>query len=1242
MQLTANWGWRIMRLRLPAQTLLIMRMLSFLLLGVCLHVSAETLSQSIKFSGKEVPLEEVFRTVEQQTGFVVFYNKQLLANAKPVSLSVKDMPLQNFLELALKEQPLSFNLAYRTVFISEKKSAPPLPEKIFVLEEPSSDISGQIIGPQGEAVSGATITIRGSTKTTFADGNGRFSLRDIPENAIVVISSVGFTPVALQIVNNQVKVVSAGRPATSEDQTPVNTNANAIVRADLNNLLIRLSRTVSVNQEVVVTGYQRIRKSEMVGSTSTVKREDLFYDGTITIEQMLQGKLPGMVVMNSNGLVGSRQRVRIRGTSTLLSNPEPVWVVDGIIQDDPVPFNVRDLGNMTDNFDMIRNFIGNAIAWLNPNDIEDITILKDASATVLYGVKAANGVIVITTKRGKDDGALTVNYSGGFAVSEKLNYKRMNLMNSKERIDVSRQMYEERILGGRATDVVGYEYALRRYLNKETSYEEFNDEVKYLETMNTDWMDILYRTPLSHNHSISLSGGSERVRYYSSFNYKQTSGIAKGNDNTSYGGSFTMDARVNKKLNVSARISGNLSSTDAFYQVDPFTYAIQTSRAIPAYGKNGDLFYYPISGNLMYNVLNELNETGNNNEQRSINTSVNLNYTFIPGLRFESAFGLSANNSVGEAYASENSYYISSIRGYNFGEYAYGTEPYRLSRLPHGGELNNTESHSTSLTWRNALSYNKVFGKHRFSTMAGEEIRSTLNKGRAAITYGYFPDRGKGISFPDQLILDNNGNTIANSLFSSMQPSITDRESNFLSLYESSTYSYDERFIATGSIRTDASNRFGQDKRNRFLPIWSAGVRWNVHNEPWMKKQTVLSELNIRATYGWQGNVAENFGPDLIAEIPANAVINPVTREYQMIIRSLPYGDLRWEKTKTINLGVDVGLFANRFTATLEYYQKQTSDLIIYRELPVDYGVSSMPINGGKMTNKGIELSVNGTLIRSRNTTWSLSVNTSKNLNRVNSAITPLNNWQTAVSGGFYKEGYAVSSFWAFEFAGLNPLNGYPLFNIPTSTDNPKIAADPTEYLKYMGTSDPDFTGGLSSVLRYKTFSLSASFNVSIGGKRFLNKLFGGAGNTTMGIFHLPSPYYNLSREYVDRWRRPGDELHTSIPTIPSLDAPGIQDPATLNLPPQDARLLYAYELYDNSDVRVVNASFLRCNNLSLSYNFTGYILHRLGLKNLAFTGSVSNPFILVSKEYKGIDPEVAAGNQPITRTFSLGFNLSL
>lgn len=341
--------------------------------------------------------------------------------------------------------------------------------------------------------------------------------------------------------------------------------------------------------EVVVTGYQAVKKKAMAGSYSKVDADELVMTGSQTLEQMLQGKLPGVMVINQSGLTGTRQKVRVRGTSTLVGNADPVWVVDGIIQQDPLPFSTSELTNIgDDNMDMIKNFVGGAIAWLNPNDIQDITVLKDASATAIYGVKAANGVIVITTKKG-ERGRLSLNYSGNFSVGEKLNYDKLEIMNSKQRVDLSREAYER---GAQVpNDKIGYIGLALAYQRGEISYDEFDRGAKALESVNTNWFDVLYQTPFSHSHSLSFSGGNENSTYYASLGYSSNQNTAKGNSQTSYTGRLNLSSTFWNKLRLNVSLSGSHTETKAFANgVDPFNYAINANRAIACYEEDGSLF----------------------------------------------------------------------------------------------------------------------------------------------------------------------------------------------------------------------------------------------------------------------------------------------------------------------------------------------------------------------------------------------------------------------------------------------------------------------------------------------------------------------------------------------------------------------------------------------------------------------------------------------------------------------------
>lgn len=1173
-------------------------MLLAVLLPAALGVLGQTSKSTLTLRMKDATIMEVLSRVQDMTALEVDYDAEsrVIASRVKTSVDVKDAPLDILLRMVLIEHQMLAETDGRTIHIKKVNFSRGGTSSRRVLR-------GMVTNESGETIVGATIVLRGTKIATVSDFEGNFTI-DIPDvdHPAIVVSYLGMEPQTIDVSTRRAVVVKL---------------------ADDKNTL----------EDVVVTGYQRIRRSDMVGSNTMVRGKDLDLLGTNSLEQMLQGKMAGTVVTNQSGVVGQRQKVRVRGTSTLLGSQEPVWVVDGVIQTDPLPFKQQELNSLgdisQDNMDMIRNFVGSAISWLDPNDIDNITVLKDASATVLYGVKAANGVIVITTKRGVK-GRLSVGYHGGLSVGERISYDKMNLMNSRERNDVSREIYERRLVSQRSLEPVGYEGLLARYLNQEISYDEFSAAAKKLDTQNTDWFELLFRNPLSHSHSVSVSGGSDRITYYGSLSANYNNGTQIGNSSNRYGASVRLNTQLNRRLQLSVNLSGSTGKTESFSSyVNPYSYATKTSRVIPAYNDDGSLYYYPYQTfGYRYNVINERDQTGNENESRSFNMSARLQWDITDGLRYETTFGMAASNTTGAMWASERTYAMTSQRGYEYGAYSPADAKYRSSRLPHGGQYSSSENHSLSYTWTNQLSYNTVLGKdHRLSLLAGEEVRSEQYNGFNTMRYGYLPDRGK--TFATVPLLIENGNyQIANTLYNSMTNTLTDRRSNYLGFYASASYSYKERYTATASFRTDASNRFGQDTRNRFLPVWSVGGRWNVINESWMEHQRVVSDLALRVTYGWQGNAVENYGPELIAQIPANAVDNR-TGEYKLNIRSLAYPDLRWEKTKTWNLGVDLGFWHNRIQLGFEYYYKRTTDMIVNMPVPMEYGVATTPVNGGSMVNKGAELSLNTTLVQTKKFNWNMSLNWAKNFNEVQSMINENENWRTAVSGALNKKGYPVQSIWAFEFAGINQENGDPMFVVPTPEENPAAVTDATAWMKFMGSLEPDFTGGLSTSLRYTNVSLSASFNLNLGGKRFLAPMF-----SEEIVINVPSAYTNLPKDFAAHWRQPGDV--TNVPGIPSRDV----QQRSVSLP--SGLTEYSYRMYNYSDIRVVSGSYLRCNNIMLSYYFPQRIVSPLGIHNLSCSLGVSNPFIIKSRDYKGLDPEVATGSQPVTRTYSFNLNISL
>jgi len=1158
-------------------------------------VAAQTVDEMrVTVNLNSVTIKEFFDVVKKQTGLNFIYNSDQAKGMPRITVRGVKEPVRDLLDKVMQNVKCNYEIEGRIVTVTQQRNT-----------QKKRKLTGIIRDSDGGILPGANIQERNSLYRTVSDATGHYTIYIPTDICTVCFSYVG--------MKTQNVVIKAG-------------DANILKNITLdNNTQI---------EEIVVTGYQDLDKTRVAGAVSVIKAEDLYLNGVNTLEQSLQGKLAGVVVINTSGLVGVRQQTRVRGTSTLTGSQEPVWVVDGIIQEDPLPFDTQkfnSVGEITpDNFDYIRNFVGNSISWLNPQDISTITVLKDASATAIYGIRAANGVIVIKTKRGKV-GSMSVSYSGGLNIGERVSYNKLQLMNSKERVAVSKEIFQRGLSASWSNNNIGYAGALNQYLNKQITADQFKAMVSKMETVNTDWFKLLFRNPISHNHSLSFSGGSEKARFYSSLGYNSTKGTAIGNESESYNSSVGMNLDFSEKFHLSTHLSGSYSTTNGFFQIDPYSYAFKTNRAIPAYNDDGSLSYYQSSeSGFLYNIINERNQTGLQNKGLSVNSSVNLNYDFTSSLKFQSLFSLSVSSQSGESYATERSSIITAMRGYEFGTAKPTDADYRKSRLPVGGEYITSNTRSNTWNWRNSISYDHVFNKvHALTMMLGIEASSTHYTGDTGTQYGYMRDRGKSFA-QVPLTITAYGSTMENSILKDAPlPTIIDRKTNSMGTYFTLNYAYDNRYVANLSVRFDASNRFGRSTNENFNPAWAGGLRWNMANEKWFSHQQIFSDVSIRGSFGYQRNMATNYSPTLILKIPSGGVsagaVDVNTGDYLLDISQLPYENLRWEKTISQNYGIDMGIFKNRISLSFDYYIKKGKDMITSLLLPREYGVENMPVNGGSMTNSGYELSVAFTPVRSKDFTWNMSLNNSKNFNKVTAVNTQNMSWKTAVSGSFYKAGYATNSLWAFRSKGIDQTNGYPIIDLTTDgKSDPK--SDPTAYMQYVGKLDPDFTGGLSTSFRYKMFSLSANFYLQVGGKRFLREAYPSS--------ILPTEFVNLPAEMNYRWV-PG-MTNAVFPGLPDFDV--IKNSVQL---PNGSSYATLYEMYNYSTARVVSASSFKCNNISLSYSFPTQLLRKLKCQSLSLSVSMSNPFSIVSKNFCGQDSEVASGQQPRTKSYSFSLGVS-
>jgi len=601
-------------------------------------------------------------------------------------------------------------------------------------------------------------------------------------------------------------------------------------------------------------------------------------------------------------------------------------------------------------------------------------------------------------------------------------------------------------------------------------------------------------------------------------------------------------------------------------------------------------------------------------------------------LKVQSLFSYNAISTNGESYATEQSEYVGrTYRLYDYGLYKVTDAGYKASKLPVGGEYNIDQNHSNSWSWRNSISYNKVFNqKHVMALMVGQESNSSRYTGYANTTLGYLRDRGKAFATLPASTLAY-GTTTVNDFTTKFVPKITDRLTNTMGLYATGSYTYDSRYVANLSVRNDRSNRFGQFTNESFNPVYAGGLKWNIANEKWFQSSYWLSNLSVSGSFGYQRNISTEVSPELIIKTPGagttatSGVVDANTGETLLTISSLPYGDLRWEQNSSMNLGLDFSLFNSKVQGSLSYYSKKGRDLISSLNVPVEYGITSMLVNGGSMNNTGYEISASFVPVRTRNFNWSVSVNTSQNSNKVIATGAQLRTWRVAVAGGLNNAGDPVSGFYAFKFDGVDPATGYPKIDLST-TNGKNPVTDPTAYLQYMGKMDPDFTSGLGMNFRYKMLSLQSSFYLQVGGKKFLAPLYDSEQN-------LPNEYENYSRNVLDRWTP--TNTTSSIPGLPDTTIPNVLVPGT-------TRYEKIYEMYNYSTDRVVSASSLRCNNINVSYALGKELTKKLRCKSLNVGAGVSNPFAFNSKDFEGIDPEVATGGQPRTKAYTLNLNISL
>lgn len=1167
--------------------------LQVFLLQIMLLISWDVMAQDQKVTIhlEQVKIQEVFKEINKQTGLDFVYSAMQLNEIGMVSLDVKDVTVEVALKKLFEGKPFTCKFEMKSIIIRKVETV--------TTGKTSRTIRGVITDKSNEPLPGVTVLLKGTSVGTASNTKGEFVLEVTGSVDSLVVTFVGMK-------TQYVKLLS-----------------------DKDSYRIRMEYDVEEMQEVVVTGYQTINRKRSTGAITSINADKIMRPGVLSIDQMLEGQIPDMMFMSNSGEVGVVPKIRIRGTSTLIGNREPLWVVDGIVLQDPVNISPEELNNP----DYV-NRIGNAIAGLNPQDIERLDILKDAAATALYGAKAANGVIVITTKKGHI-GKPIISYNMNVSYKRRPRYtdRQIDLMNSKERMEFSKDLVNSRYTFPGGMNMVGYEGLINQLYRGALTYDEFTKQVQYLECLNTDWFDLLTEDAFSHQHTVSISGGTETVRYYSSVGYAKDNDVIKGNNNERYTVALNLNADLSPRISTSLGINGNVTSREYSQdEIAPLDYAYNTSRAIPAFDENGDYYYYQNSGgtanSFRYNILNELENSSYDQEGSSISFNMTLNVKFTNYLNASVVGSYSTSNTDIEGWWGEKSHHVALLRQSEYGDApAKGDDS--ESALPFGGELTTNSTRNRNYMLRVQLNLDKYFGqdKHNVNASVGYEVSSTKYKGNSSTMRGYYKDRGKQFSITTL----NDYPAFKAWLEANAYPTISDNLTNLLSAYATVSYSYQSFFTLNGNVRFDGSNKFGDQSNDKLLPIWSISGNYTISEHEWLQRNWI-DYIMLKASFGYQGNMLEGQSPTMIIkQLPTDPLYNELVSELSVY----PNPNLKWEKTSSFNGGLTFSLFKRRLQMETSVYYKRTKDAFLTKQISTVNGLEEYVVNSGDVKNSGYSIAATIIPVETRDFNWILATSFSNVFNKVETLPGAeqfeLNNF---LNGTALVKGKPVGTFYSYKFVGLNPTNGYPIFD--DMQERQEELEGLTKYdvytrvLKATGNREPTMSGSINNTLRYKNWRLNMNLAYSLGSKVRLFKLFDS--NTFL-------PENNVRREFVKRWRKTGDEKNTVIPApncyLTHYSSSGEKIPTIAN---------NSLDMYNYSDIRVVSGNYLKCSTMSLTYEFPMEKLERIKLSRLALNLSATNLFTICSSKLKGQAPqqsgfaEIQLTDRP---TYTVGVSVS-
>ena len=1077
-------------------------------------------------------------------------------------------------------------------------------------------ITGTVFEDNGEPCIGATVMIQGTKQGTKTDLDGHFTI-NVPAGKKLVISYVGMTTQTVKAKDG---------------------------------MTITLQPDAQTLGEVVAVGMMKQDKRLFTGATTKVDAEKAKLDGVADISRSLEGRAAGVSVQNVSGTFGTAPKIRVRGATSIYGSSKPLWVVDGVIMEDVTEVDADQLSSGD-----AATLISSAIAGLNADDIESFQILKDGSATSIYGARAMAGVIVVTTKRGKS-GTSKISYTGEYTMRLRPSYSQFNIMNSQEQMSVYREMQNNGFLSfmssyrASSSGVFGKMYHLMNEYDASTgdfklanTQEAMYDYLRQAEMRNTNWFEELFSNAIQHNHSISLSSGTDKAQYYTSFSIMNDPGWSERGKVERY------TANINANYNLNKRVSLNLIGNTSYrkqeapgtsnqnvdvvsgavgrdFDINPYSYAINSSRTL-----DPNEFY--VRNYAPFNIHHELQNNYMQLDVVDLKFQGELKYKPVRTVELSAIGAYKYSTTTQQHFIKETSNQAMAFRMMDdatmrdSNPWLY-TDPDVINALPEtvldeGGFQRETVYKMNSWDLRFTASYNDVFNEdHIVNAYGGMEInnidRTTSSNQKIGVLY----DQGMLGTYNYKYFKQASEE---NSIYYGLRNTYS-REVSF---FGTATYSWKRRYIVNGTVRYEGSNRLGRATSARWLPTWNVSGAWNAHEEPWFFRtfKNTLTHATLKASYSLTGDKPAITNSMVIIEAYNPYRPYSADKESGLDISSFANPALTYEKKHEFNVGVDLGFLNNRINVQFDWYTRNNFDLIGPKRTTGVGGSIVKYANVASMKSHGEEVSISTRNIVGKDFDWSTDfiyshthceVTDFDSRNRVIDLIT---------GNGFTEKGYPYRSLFSMDFKGLNQY-GLPTFineNGDLVTSDIDFQSYDTSHLIYEGPTDPTVTGSLGNTLRYKNWHLNVFITYAFGNVVRLDPTF------AVSYSDLTA----MPREFANRWVVPGDETRTTIPAMADLRA--IQN---------DSRLGYAYNAYNYSTDRIAKGDFIRMKEISLAYDFPKQWIGHIGLSNMSMKLQATNLFLIYAdKKLNGQDPEFFNSGGvavPMARQFTFTLRLGI